>query len=64
MHLGKLFKNTTVKGQIVATTKVDNTIRFGTVSDTKEMKFAGTDIIVKEMDIVEGDWTVQDWWKT
>jgi len=28
------------------------------------MEFAGTDIIVKEMDIVEGDWTVQDWWKT
>ena len=25
---------------------------------------AGTDIIVKEMDIVQGDWTVQDWWKT
>ena len=23
------------------------------------MEFAGTDITVKEMDIVEGDWTVQ-----
>ena len=34
---------------LCATTKVDNTIRFGTVSDTKEMEFAGTDIIVKEM---------------